>query len=218
MRHRLTEAVCAVALCVLACLPARADAEPHPLGDDAPAAAVAHYRHGRDLYRTRHFSEAAAEFQAALRLLPLAGPLAYNAARSLERAGRVDEAIRAYERFLATRPGVEEETRVRERMASLTGEARGEPPGPWWLVPLGATVAMVGAATWSALYARGQALEAADAPTEVVRIDKLDAAQGAASTATLLWVAAGAFAAATPLVAWALVTEETAAVSVGWTF
>ena len=35
---------------------------------------------------------------------------------------------------------------------------------------------------------------------------------------TLLWVAAGAFAAATPLVAWALVTEETAAVSVGWTF
>jgi TolA-binding protein len=72
-----------VALTALMIAPASALAT---LGPDAPASAESRYQIGRRLYREGQFAEAAAEFKAALALYPSA-KLAYNQARSAERAG-----------------------------------------------------------------------------------------------------------------------------------
>ena len=188
-----------------------------PLGPDAPGAAVLVYERGRELYREGRYSEAAAVFERALSLLPLSPPLAYNAARSLERAGRADEALRAYERYLALEKKGERADRAREAVAELEEVVRPGPAGPWWLVPLGGSVVTAGLATAMGLHARGLAEEASGVPSVDARLDKLDTAQGAASTATLLWVAAGVLVATSPLVAW-LTAGEPQGAGATWRF
>jgi hypothetical protein len=84
----------------------------------APSAAQARYKIGRDLYRKGRFAEAAAEFKVALGLFPSA-VLAYNLARSAERAALLDDAILAYERYLELSVGADDAETVRALVAVL---------------------------------------------------------------------------------------------------
>jgi tetratricopeptide (TPR) repeat protein len=80
-----------------------AEAEP-TLGPEAPPAADQRYRIGRQLYRDGRFADAAAEFRAALAMFPKSAKLAFNLARSLERAGDLAGAIEHYRLYTKLDP------------------------------------------------------------------------------------------------------------------
>ncbi len=85
------------------------------LESDAPRSAVSRYEIGKALYRKGDYAGAAAEFKAALAIY--ASPkLAYSCA---ERAGQVDDAIRAYERYLELAPKATDRGEVDALLGSL---------------------------------------------------------------------------------------------------
>ncbi len=107
------------------------------LGPDAPASAESRYQIGRRLYREGKFAEAAAEFKAALAVYPSA-KLAYNQARSAERAGDLAQAIEAFEVYLKLAPAADDRAEVqallpvlRERLQATYPEVAltTQPPG-----------------------------------------------------------------------------------------
>ncbi len=87
-------------------------AAPHPLGEDAPAAAKSRYNIGKGLYRKGRYAEAAAEFQAALAMHPSSARLAYNLARSAERAGKLEAAAEAYQTYLKLAPAADDRGQI----------------------------------------------------------------------------------------------------------
>lgn len=97
-------------------------AEPkRTLEDGAPAAAEARYQVGLSLYQAGNYAGAALEFRGALAMFPTSLKLAYNLARTEERAGRLPEALKAYEHYLTLNPPAEERALV-ERLAKSLRE------------------------------------------------------------------------------------------------
>ena len=74
------------------------------LPDDAPPVAKQRYRAGLQAYRVGDFEGAAREFYVARTLMPGEPRLSFNLARSLERAGHVQQAIAAYRQYLELAP------------------------------------------------------------------------------------------------------------------
>ena len=172
---------------------------------------------GVDLYRKSQYAAAAQEFRVAQGLMPDSPKLAYNLARSLERAGEIDAAISAYDRYLTLAPDAADAADVRQVIETLRKMAyRGEPepgeqsaeasppveptegpraavssPFPWHAVTLGVAVVAAGGAVWAGVEARS----AADEAVEATGPDPYDEARGRAgtwaSTATGLWIGAG---------------------------
>ncbi len=95
------------ALVVGSCGPAT----PPPLGADAPPGAVSRYDIAKRLYREGNFAGAAAEFKAALAMHPVP-KLAYNLARSAERANQLEAAVAAYTHYLKLAPGASDRKQV----------------------------------------------------------------------------------------------------------
>lgn len=99
--------------------PAAAPTDDRPLEPGAPPAATTRYRMGVDLYRAGRFVEAAHEFRVGLELAPASAKLAFNLARALERAGRIDEAIAAYGTYLARHPEAADKADVEGTVTAL---------------------------------------------------------------------------------------------------
>ncbi len=114
-------------LLLLAAAPAVAQPSP----EDGTQQARAHLRTGVALYDDGRYDEAAREIEAAFALRPLPD-LQYNLAQCYERLGRLKEAGDAYRRYLAGKPGADDEDTVKRRVANLdermkAGDA-GKPP------------------------------------------------------------------------------------------
>jgi tetratricopeptide (TPR) repeat protein len=106
---------------LLAASMARADA-------DATAVARAHFVTAIDHYDAGRFAEALAELEAARSAAPLP-ELDYNIGRCHERLGHRQEAIDAYERFLAGKPEDDDALPVMVRVQALRWElAASRPP------------------------------------------------------------------------------------------
>lgn len=88
------------------------------------AAAVAYFQH-------QDFAGAVRELEAAY-AMKAAPDIQYNLGECYQKLDRIDEAIAAYRRYLAARPGAEDRGEVGERIAYLTGRkgalAAGTPP------------------------------------------------------------------------------------------
>jgi tetratricopeptide (TPR) repeat protein len=119
-----------------------------------------HFTSGRALFQARRFREALVEFEQARQKKPLAA-FDYNLAMCHEELGELDEAIGAYERYLASTlaPDAEE---VRRHIAELR-ERRGpvRPPaqkGPS-VAALAATGAVAGAALLTGIALLGSAAD-----------------------------------------------------------
>lgn len=82
-------------------------------GREAPAAAVAHYEKGRELYLAGRYREAVVELEAALALDPESPNLLYNLARVYELLGEIDTAIAHYKHYRDLLPPTEVEERAR---------------------------------------------------------------------------------------------------------
>ncbi len=89
------------------------------LGPDVPAAANSRYAVGVTLYREGKFTEAAREFRLALEIVPDNHRLAYNLARSLERAGELAGALEAYRRYLELNPEADDRDATEAVMRGL---------------------------------------------------------------------------------------------------
>jgi tetratricopeptide (TPR) repeat protein len=137
------------AVLVVAAAPVARAADEVPLGAlDVPAsdAALARYRIGISLYTADRFEEAAREFEVCAAMVPASAKLPYNAARSWERAGDVEAAIRNYRRYLEISPAAPDRAEVEGVLAAL--EARRTPGAATLVVdstPIGADVFVDGA-------------------------------------------------------------------------
>lgn len=107
--------ICAATL--LGTVPAHAQAR--RLEEGAPPAAESRYQIAIQLYREGRFKDAAAEFEAALAMFPTSAKLAYNLARTKERAEDPTGAIAAYRRYLMLAPTAEDADEVRSLIALL---------------------------------------------------------------------------------------------------
>jgi tetratricopeptide (TPR) repeat protein len=180
--------VVVVEVALIAVAPAAA-ADPAPIGDlDVPAsdAALARYRLGISLYTEGRFAEAAREFEVCAGMLPASAKLPYNAARSWERAGDVERAVRQYRRYLEVAPQAADRAEVEGAIAAL--EAQRAPAAATLVVdstPVGADVFVDGAPE-----AAGQTPLRAPVPpgTHAVRVEL----PGYVTTARELTAAAGA--------------------------
>ena len=99
-----------------------------PLGPDASPIAVSRYKTGIKLYRAADYKGAAREFTVALGVMPNSAKLAYNAARSFERADDPREAIRLYQRYLELAPDAKDRADVEAVVATLEQLAPEEKP------------------------------------------------------------------------------------------
>ncbi len=90
-----------------------------PLGEGAPPAAEARYSAGVKAYADGRFMDAARAFQVAAELVPDNPRLAFNLGRALERAGRVEDAVRSYERYLQLTPDADDAEQVSAVIRSL---------------------------------------------------------------------------------------------------
>src|SRR5688572_204665 len=72
----------------------------------------------RTAYREGRYEEAAELFGRAYESARV-GTLLYNQARALENATRLEEAVSAYERYLATDEAIEDRAGIEERIARL---------------------------------------------------------------------------------------------------
>ncbi len=77
-----------------------------------------HYMEGEYLYLDGKFDRALIEFDKALRIKPLPA-LYYDKARCLDRLERVQEAVDAYETYLATVPSAQDIVEAAKRIAAL---------------------------------------------------------------------------------------------------
>ena len=77
---------------------------PRELEPGAPPLATQRYRTGIEMYVRGDYAGAVREFKVAQALAPDSAKLAYNLARSLERAGDVPGAVAAYHRYLTLAP------------------------------------------------------------------------------------------------------------------
>lgn len=90
-----------------------------PRGDRARA--VERYERGRAHYAAGRYRLAVAELEAAYALDPSGTNLLINIGTVYERMGRIDEAIRAFERHLALTQDPDERERTRHILARLRG-------------------------------------------------------------------------------------------------
>lgn len=114
-----------VATALLAWLAIAAVASAQPtltLGPDAPPLAEQRYQIALRLYAEGQYAAAAREFRVALKIVPGSARLAYNLARSLERAGDTGPAIDAYERYLERAPQAADRADVEKVLAVLREE------------------------------------------------------------------------------------------------
>ncbi len=97
-----------------------AQATPEPaLGPGAPPAAEQRYQVGKQLYLQGDYAGDAREFGVAAAMLPDNARLAYNLARSEERAGHLEAAVEAYERYLRLAPQAEDHAAVETILKQL---------------------------------------------------------------------------------------------------
>jgi tetratricopeptide (TPR) repeat protein len=106
---------------------ASASAAPRELEPGAPPLATQRYRTGIEMYLRGDYAGAAREFKVAQALAPDSAKLAYNLARSLERAGDVPGAVVAYRRYLAVAPQATDRADVERVLAVLEREAAPAP-------------------------------------------------------------------------------------------
>lgn len=106
---------------------AAAEVEPS-LGPGAPPAADQRYRIGRQLYRDGRFTDAAAEFRAALAMFPQSAKLAFNLARSLERAGDLAGAIEHYRLYTKLDPQAIDRAEVEALIPTLQSRLEADWP------------------------------------------------------------------------------------------
>jgi len=144
--------------------------------------------------------------------------LIYNLARAYETLGRLEEALDAYEGYLAEEPQAQDrgaiETRVqalrrqlaeRQRQAQLqqlaernAARRRQEPSGPGalpWVLG-GAGVAALGTAIVFRVLANEQRDDAVSDPVHATAVSSFERAETYATTANVLWVAGAVVAAA----------------------
>jgi len=96
--------------------PPAVQATPGQPSADEMAAAKQHFDSGARFFQDGNYTAARAEFEAAYALSKLT-PLLYNLARAAEKQGQRDDALRYYEKYLATNPADAEE--VRKHLAEL---------------------------------------------------------------------------------------------------
>ncbi len=134
-------------LALAAALLASPAAAPRSLGEDAPEAAEMRYKLGIQLYRSKHFAEAAREFQVAWELYPKSARLAFNLGRCEERAENIEAALQAYEAYLKLAPEADDRPTVEATMAALRKRLQASwPKVTVASVPPGATVSVNGRA------------------------------------------------------------------------
>ena len=112
MRTLLT--IAAVALLVSA-----AHAQDRKLEPGAPEGAEQRYQIGVQAYLDQRFDDASREFQVAFTMFPRSARLAYNLARSLERGGQVEAALRYYGKYVELAPNAEDKAAVQATMKGL---------------------------------------------------------------------------------------------------
>ena len=93
------------------------------LGPDAPSGASQRYEIGKRHYRKGEFAKAAAEFKVALAMHP-SPKLAFNWARSAERADKIEDAIEAYRRYLQLAPDAKDRAEVESLLPVLEERLR----------------------------------------------------------------------------------------------
>lgn len=177
-------------------------------------------------YRGERFEEAAVDFQKAF-VLTNHRDLLFNIARSRERLGDREGAIKWYRAYLSTAPA--DETAVIHRVRQMGGDPTPAPadlaaiaddvdidtplveegPGPWPWVAVGVGVAAAGAGAYFGLSALGDASRARAADT---RQDTISLKDSAEQSALLADVSFGVSAAAigTAVVLWWLADREAA--------
>jgi tetratricopeptide (TPR) repeat protein len=98
-----------------------------------PAAARKHLERGIELYAAGRYGESAAEFEAGLRVADHAD-LWYALGQAERRRGDCDAALRAYRRFLSTRPPQDEaqraEANIKRCEEDLAAQRSETPPEP----------------------------------------------------------------------------------------
>ncbi len=201
----------ALALGVLS-RPAPASAE-----DDADRArAIALFEESAEDYRAGRFAHAAALLREAYALEP-EPVLLYNLARALEGTGEDEEAIDAYERYLATGAGDDDADAARARLEVLrarveerrrleqqaqaaahlgvdvppprTERARDDDPTPWILAGAGGAALAIGAVLGGLMLDRASVAE--EAPIHETAARALADAQGLAVAADALFGVGG---------------------------
>lgn len=100
------------------------------LAGDEPAVRIAriHLRAGMADYDEGRYAEAAAEMEQAYAVKPLPA-LQYNMAQCYDRLGRWNDAVRAYESYLAGTPSSDETEVVKKRVGNLRERAEAAAAG-----------------------------------------------------------------------------------------
>ncbi len=114
-----------VLLALLVCAPAPAAPA---LGEGASPAANSRYKVGRRLYKKGDFAGAAREFEVAFEMIPGSAKLAYNLARSEERAGNLAAAVAAYQAYLRLAPDAADKVEVEAVISALERRVRAALP------------------------------------------------------------------------------------------
>src|SRR5262249_36213012 len=91
-------------------------------------AAKRHFLTGKDLFEKREYNRAAVEFEAAYEITKDPVVL-FNVGESYEKAGKLDEAIRAYEGYLAGTPTAQDREDVERKITELKKKRSNPPPG-----------------------------------------------------------------------------------------
>jgi tetratricopeptide (TPR) repeat protein len=90
-------------------------------------AAKRHFLTGKDLFEKREYNRAAVEFEAAYEITKDPVVL-FNVGESYEKAGKLDEAIRAYEGYLAGTPTAQDREDVERKITELKKKRANPPP------------------------------------------------------------------------------------------
>ena len=98
------------------------------LGPGAPPSAEARYQVARQLYLQADYIGAAREFAVAYEMMPASSKLAYNLARSEERAGHLSAAVRAYRDYLRLAPKAADRDEVAAIIAALDKRIEADKP------------------------------------------------------------------------------------------
>jgi tetratricopeptide (TPR) repeat protein len=159
--------------------PAHAQPAPEEEGSDEGREV---FELGRRAYEDRRYDDAIRYFERALALSGR-GELHYNIASAYERAGRRDDAIAAFERFVAAAPGSERRREAEERLRVLREGTESETPehveiaepeggsvaGPIVVLGLGVAAAATGAVLLG--LAAGAKSTVEDAPRDTPWVD-----------------------------------------------
>lgn len=107
-----------------------ASAQPNPSVDEA--AARVHFEAGNRFYHASQWDDAIAAYTRALELAPLAGrgEIYWNIARSHDLAGRLPEAIQAYNRYLSFNPPEADVQATERHVNELYARIQSQRPTP----------------------------------------------------------------------------------------